>query len=174
MEHSASQPQYFSKRPPQPPPSFQHAVIYKEEDDGSMVYKEEGHDLQAYQPPQHQPLQQPLQMPPQQHQRGYFTQEGGVAHHQQPQLSSSQAADLDAIEGLWSEGGQQSQKPMQTDSQTDEEEFRNARAPAGGTFYTQDDGSLVYREEGHEDIPFYKKIKRCLIMCPRLKTDCLL
>jgi len=151
MEHSASQPQYFSAQPPQPPPGFQHAVIYKEE----------VHDLQTYQPPQ-------------QHQRGYFTQEGGVAHHQQPQLSSSQAADLDAIEGLWSEGGQQSQKPMQTDSQTDEEEFRNARAPAGGTFYTQDDGSLVYREEGHEDIPFYKKIKRCLVMCPRLKTDCLL
>ena len=30
------------------------------------------------------------------------------------------------------------------------------RAPAGGTFYTQDDGSLVYKGEGHEDIPFYR------------------
>jgi len=29
------------------------------------------------------------------------------------------------------------------------------RAPAGGTFYPQDDGSLVYTEEGQEDVPFY-------------------
>jgi len=30
------------------------------------------------------------------------------------------------------------------------------RAPSGGTFYTQDDGSLVYTEEGQEDISFYR------------------
>jgi len=30
------------------------------------------------------------------------------------------------------------------------------RAPSGGTFYTQDDGSLVYTEEGQEDVQFYR------------------
>ena len=203
MEHSASQPQYFSAQPPQPPPGFQHAV--------NAAVTQALHHLQAYQPPQHQPLQQPQQTPPQQpplqpctpqapaaapqqQQRGYFTQEGGAAHHQPPQLSSSQAADLDAIEGLLSGGGQQSLESMQTDAPTDDEESRNSRAqlyrgrrdasnhrrsysperrrrpgqarrngdsmprpmraPAGGTFYPQDDGSLVYKEDGHEDILF--------------------